>query len=191
MGEKEERYPLMSRKRRVEIETWHHFKYTQEKAVIKLDPETGEFRSEYGELAFASKDLEELRKQLQDAVSTAMELNWIPVLQASVQSMSSATRDKPLSRGHTETIKETRGSRSEECDANINLNFRRFWLSRTPSGQWMRCDVWYSLDDGTDTYNPGHRKLGDPLPRRLNSREWRFGDIDMKAFSLPYHHQQF
>jgi hypothetical protein len=178
---------MMKRNKVVEIETWQHPKYKGEKAVIRLDRNTGEFSAHYGERDITSKDLQEVRDQLFEMVTETMQLEWIPVLTVCVKIQCTATRKVRIGRHATETQEEKRERKKEEIESKLGLHVRRFWLAKIKIG-WLQCHVWHSVDTEYVPPKPGDLHDFDaPLPRRANAHEWMPPrSNDGRDFALPY-----
>lgn len=69
----------------------------------------------------------------------------------------------------------------------MNLEFSRYWMAKRPDGVWMQCTVWHSEDSkGSDNYDFNRNQaIHDPLPRRLNTSEFRIYGFDMNKFKIP------
>ncbi len=174
------------RKKFVDIETWQHFKYPKEKATIKFDRDASEFVAQYGETTLRRATLPDLRERLTKIVSEAIHLEWQPVIQVKVEYKASAIRRIKVGPSSTTTEEESDVNKRSEANGNIELEFCRFWIARA-GAQWMSCYIWDSLDDGTDVYQFGKSKIGDPLPRRLNARTFQVSNsVDMAKFSIPF-----
>lgn len=170
------------------IEKWKHHKY-DESANIYLDRETGSFSAEYGPKYIKESTLDGVRKQLTKIVEDTLVLDWFPVIEVSIRSKTHYATNQPLDR-HLSKEEDSDVDKAETGEVDIDFNFKRFWMAKEPSGKWLHCDVWESLDfKGSDNFEPGTSKFGDPLPRRLNTHEFHIYGHDLKNFSLPFSYQ--
>ncbi len=179
----------MGRRKGKIVKTWTHYRY-KESATIHLNAENGVFSADYGDTILSSDTLEDLEKQLTTLVEESMKLDWIPVIQISMEGGARFHRDKKIGRGATtEEELDNEDSRTESGNAHLNLSFSRFWIAKEPSGTWLSCHIWHSEDvDGkSDVYRYGERSaFSDPMPRRLNAHNFYISGEDLKKFSLPF-----
>lgn len=169
------------------IETWAHHRY-KETTNIYLDKDSGEFHAEYAEEDLSSKSLEEIRSKLTKLVEETVVLDWIPIVQITMGGSVHCSMDKPISRTSSTNVQvDEYDERRESGEAELDLDFKRYWIAKRPDGKWLTCHIWHSQDDGgkSDRYDPKRDHFHAPTPRRLNSTEFWVARNN-KDFSLPW-----
>lgn len=118
-----------------------------------------------------------------------VQLKWIPVICISLRGGARFHRNKKTGRlSTTEEELDSEDERTDTGSADFNLEFRRFWMAKEPSGEWLSCEVWFSQDDDgkSDRYNPDHDHFNEPMPRRLNARRFYLHGEEVKKFTIPW-----
>lgn len=159
---------------------------------IHLNKDNGHFFAEYLDNNISNASLEELKRDLFNAVQANAGLEWIPYIIVTMKGGSYSITDVINSELHSS---EEYQRRHERVSGSIDVRANRYWAAKRPDGHWMKCDIWDSRDyesEGT-TLEAERKKLEKAKQstflitccRRQNMHDF-YEANRANEFSLPY-----
>lgn len=154
------------------FEVFKHPKY-KTAVDIRFNSSTGEFSAEYAGTHYHNSSITELRRLVKIAIEQSTKLEWMAVILVKVS--------------HSPSV-----GGQYTYGAEIQIEHSRFWVANTRGDAgWLICNVWDSVDDGTEEYDCSKpHGFHDPLPRRLNASSWSIPERAAKEghspFTLPW-----